>query len=52
MSTSSLVYFGVVDDVSQHTQNLDFVAWVVYSPNDELVSSGEVCLGHATNNFA
>lgn len=52
MLASSLVYFGFTDSASRHTQNLDSATWVVYSPNDELVSSGGVCLGLAANNIS
>ena len=34
-----------------HTLNLASVAWVLYSPAEDLVSSGAVCLGSATNNI-
>jgi len=28
-----LIYFGFVDGASQHTQNLAYVAWVIYYPS-------------------
>jgi ribonuclease HI len=52
MSTESSVYLGFADESSSHTQNLASVAWVVYSPDGLLVSSGGVCLGPSTNYVA
>jgi ribonuclease HI len=46
------VYLGFADGVSRHTQNLSSTAWVVYSPEGLLVSSGGICLGPSTNNVA
>jgi hypothetical protein len=44
MSTESSVYLGVVDGGSHHTWNLASAAWVVYSLEGLLASSGGVCL--------
>jgi ribonuclease HI len=52
MSTKSLVYLGFADGASHHTRNLASAAWVVYSPEGLLVSSGGVFLGPSTNNVA
>jgi ribonuclease HI len=52
MSMESSVYLGFTDGASRHTQNLASIAWVVYSPEGLLVSSGGVCLGPSTNNVA
>jgi ribonuclease HI len=52
MSTESLVYVGFADGASRHTQNLASTAWVIYSPEGLLVSSGGVCLGPSMNNVA
>jgi ribonuclease HI len=52
MSTESSVYLGFVDGASRHTWNLASAAWVIYSPEGLLVSSGGVCLGPSTNNVA
>jgi hypothetical protein len=52
MSTDSSVYLGFTDKASFHTQNLASIAWVVYSPEGLLVSSGGVALGPSTNNVA
>ena len=37
---------------SCHTCNLASVAWAIYSPSGQLVSSGGPCLGPSTNNVA
>ena len=52
MSTFSSIHFGFADGASRYTRNLASAAWVVYSPTDELLSSGGVYLGPATNNVA
>jgi ribonuclease HI len=52
MSTESLVYIGFADGASRHTRNLASVAWVIYSSEGLLVSSGGVCLGPSMNNVA
>jgi ribonuclease HI len=52
MSTESSVYLGFADGASHHTRNLASTAWVIYSPEGLLVSSGGVCLGPSTNNVA
>jgi hypothetical protein len=48
----SLAYLGLTDGASHQTQNLASIAWVVYSPEDQLVSSGGVFLGPSMNNVA
>jgi ribonuclease HI len=48
----SSVYLGFIDGASHHTRNLASTAWVIYSPEGLLVSSGGVCLGPSTNNVA
>lgn len=45
------IFRGFMDSVSQHTQNLSFVAWVIYSHSGQLVSYGGAYLGFATNNI-
>ena len=49
---SSERYIGFTDGASHHTCNLDSVAWVIYSPSGQLVSTGGACLGPASNNVA
>jgi ribonuclease HI len=50
MPGESSVYFGFTDGASRHTQNLASAAWVIYSPTNQLVSVGGVCLRETTNN--
>ena len=49
---SSMRFIGFGDGASRHTCNLASVAWVIYSPSGQLVSSGGACLGLASNNVA
>jgi len=46
-----MAFYGFADGASWHTRNLASVAWVIYSPSDELIISGGRCLGPATNNI-
>ena len=41
--------YGFVDGACRHTLNLTSAAWVLYSPAEDLVSLGVVCIGPATN---
>jgi hypothetical protein len=50
MSIESSVYIGFADGASRRTWNLAFIAWVVYSPEGLLVSSGGIFLGSSMNN--
>ena len=43
--------YSFVDGACHHTLNLALAAWVLYSPAEDLVSSGAVCIGPATNNI-
>ena len=52
MSTESLIYVGFVDGASHHTQNSILVAWVIYTPMGQILSSGGVCLRPSSNNVA
>ena len=45
------LYYGFVDGASCHTLNLASTAWILYSQANDLVSSGGVFLGPATNNI-
>ena len=51
MTSSFPIFFGFVDGASRHTRNIASSAWVIYQ-FDEVVSSGGICLGPATNNMA
>ena len=42
---------GFTDGARRHTLNLASDAWVLYSPAEDLVSSGVVCIGPSTNNI-
>ena len=44
-------FYGFTDGACYHTLNLASAAWVLYSPAHDLVSSGAVCIGLATNNI-
>ena len=52
MSTLPQTYIGFGDGASHSTQNLTFVALIIYVPTDELVSIHGICLGQTTNNIA
>ena len=44
-------FYGFADGTFRHTLNLALAAWVLYSLAEDLVSSGAVFLGLATNNI-
>jgi ribonuclease HI len=50
MSSESEVYVGFTDGASRHTQRLASTAWVIFTPFGQLMSSGGIFLGEATNN--
>ena len=52
MSSESEVFIGYVDGASRHTQRLASAAWVIFTPQGQLLSSGGICLGDTTNNVA
>ena len=45
-------YVGFADGANHYALNLGLVAWVLYSPIGDLVSSGGTCLGPSKNNLA
>ena len=45
-------YIGFVDGASHHTQHLASIAWVIYTPIGQVLSSGGVCLWPSSNNVA
>jgi len=51
MSTSLQTYIGFANGACHNTQNISSVAWVIYSPFDELISMHGVSLGQITNNI-
>ena len=44
-------FYSFADGACRHTLNLALAAWVLYSLAEDLVSSGVVCIGLATNNI-
>jgi ribonuclease HI len=50
MTSSFPIFFGFANGASRHTQNIASTAWVIYQ-FDQVVSSGGICLGPATNNM-
>jgi ribonuclease HI len=50
MSSDSEVFVGYADSSSWHTQRLASTAWVIFTPQGQLLSSGGICLGDTTNN--
>ena len=47
-----MAFYGFPDGACCHTLNLASASWVLYSLAYDLVSSGLVCIGPATNNIA
>ena len=43
-------YIGFADGASRHTQHSASVAWVIYTPMGQVLSSGGVCLQPSSNN--
>ena len=52
MSMESSVYIGFADSASHHTQNSALVAWVTYTPMNQVLSAVGVCLRPSSNNVA
>jgi hypothetical protein len=50
MSSESEVFVGFADDANWHTKRLASAAWVIFTPQGQLLSSGGICLGDATKN--
>ena len=46
------IYIGFADGASCHTQSSASVAWVIYTPTSQVLSSGGVCLRPSPNNVA
>ena len=46
-----MAFYGFVDGACRHTLNLASAAWVLYSRDHDLISSGAVCIGPSTNNI-
>jgi hypothetical protein len=52
MTPPPAYHIGYADGASRWTQNLASAAWALYTPSHELLHSGGICLGPATNNQA
>jgi ribonuclease HI len=52
MSSSTSTYVGFSYSVIHSTWNISFAAWAIFSPTNEMVSSGGIYLGPTTNNNA
>jgi ribonuclease HI len=52
MSSESEVFFGYANNASRHMQRLASAAWVIFTPQGQLLSFGGICLGETTNNFS
>jgi ribonuclease HI len=52
MSSDSEVFFGYADGAIRHMRRLSSTAWAIFTPQGQLLSSGGICLGDTTNNFA
>jgi ribonuclease HI len=50
MSSDFEVFVGYVDGASWHTRRLASVAWVIFTPQGQLLSFGGICLGDTKNN--
>ena len=46
----SSIYIGFADGANHHTQNSALVAWVIYTPTGQVLSSGGICLRPSLNN--
>ena len=46
----SYAYIGFADGASFHTQHSTSIAWVIYTPTGQVLSSGGVCLWPSSNN--
>ena len=52
MSSPSLSYVGYANGAIRHTRHIASVAWVLYTPELDLLGSGGIFLGSTTNNVA
>jgi ribonuclease HI len=50
MSSDSEVFIGYADSASRHTRRLASAAWVIFTPQGQLLSSGGIFLGDTKNN--
>ena len=52
LSMESFAYIGFVDCASRHTQHSSSIAWVIYTPMGQVLSSWGICLQPSSNNVA
>ena len=52
MSMESSTYIGFANGAIRHTQHSSSVAWVIYTPMGQVLSSGGICLRPPSNNVA
>ena len=52
MSMESSAFIGFTDGASLHTQHSASIAWVIYTPMGQVLSSRGVCLWASSNNVA
>lgn len=52
MLSPSLSYVGYADGASRHTRHIASAAWVLYTPESDLLGSGGIFLSSATNSVA
>jgi ribonuclease HI len=52
MSRESEVFVGYTDDASRHMRRLASAAWVIFTPQGQLLSFRGICLSDTTNNVA
>jgi ribonuclease HI len=50
MSSESEVSIGFIDSAIHHTRRLSSTAWVIFTPQGQLLTSGGIYLSDATNN--
>jgi hypothetical protein len=50
MSSELEVFIRFVDGASWHTRRLSSAAWVIFTPQGQLLSLGGICLGDSKNN--
>jgi ribonuclease HI len=50
MSSESYVFIGFTEGSIRHTWRLSSIAWVIFTPQGQLLYSGGIFLGDSTNN--
>ena len=52
MSLEPFTYFGYADGASHGSQDISSATWVIFTPDNQVLSSGCYFLGPTTNNVA